>query len=61
MESLADDLVDTGHLAPSDRLDFVEEIHRAALQQRFSVSVDIHAVIATLKLTTTMRNECGAR
>lgn len=47
MESLADDLVDTGHLAASDRLDFVEEIHRAARQERFSMSLDIHGVIAT--------------
>lgn len=46
MESLTEDLVETGLLEANDRLDFVEEIHRAARQRRFSMSLDIHAVIA---------------
>jgi SAM-dependent methyltransferase len=47
MESLADNLVDTAVLAPHERIDFVETIRLAALRNQFTMSLTMHAVIAT--------------
>lgn len=46
MTSLADDLVETGHLEPTEATGFVDEIHQAARQRRFTMSLTMHAVIA---------------
>jgi SAM-dependent methyltransferase len=47
MSDLADDLVDTGHLDPADRDRFVSQVHDAARHGRFSMSLTMHAVVAT--------------
>ncbi len=46
MESLADDLVTAGQLAPDERAAFVSTIHTAALGNRFSMSLTMFAVVA---------------
>lgn len=46
MESLADDLVETGHLASGAATQFVGEIHEAARRQRFNMSLTMYSVIA---------------
>lgn len=46
MASLTEDLVDTGHLEPADAVKFVDVIHQAAREQRLTISLDMHAVIA---------------
>jgi len=48
MWSLADDLIDTGNLAPDARDAFVERIHAAARQGRFSMALTIFGVIARI-------------
>lgn len=51
MQSLADDLVDADQLAPADRDRFVSTIHHAARRDRFSMSLTMHAVVATAPTT----------
>ena len=46
MESLADDLVATGHLAAADRGRFVSTIHEAARRGRFLMSLTMFGVVA---------------
>jgi SAM-dependent methyltransferase len=46
MWSLADDLIDTGNLAPDAREAFVQRIHGAARQGQFSMALTIFAVVA---------------
>lgn len=46
MRSLADDLVATHQLAPTDVDRFVSTIHRAARADQFSMSLTMHAVVA---------------
>lgn len=46
MQSLADDLVDAGQLAPADRDGFVSTIRQAALRDQFSMALTMHAVVA---------------
>lgn len=47
MESLADDLVDAGHLRGADRESIVSTIHAAARRGEFSMSLTMFAVVAT--------------
>lgn len=47
MSSLADDLVDAGHLAPDDWNRFVSTTHDAARGGRFSMSLTMYAVTAS--------------
>jgi SAM-dependent methyltransferase len=47
MESLADDVVDAGQLAPNDRAAFVDAIRAAARRHRFSMRLTMYAVVAT--------------
>lgn len=47
MSSLADDLVDTGQLTQADTDRFVTIIHEAARGGRFTMSLTMHALIAT--------------
>jgi SAM-dependent methyltransferase len=46
MRSLADDLVETGHLAPDDTERFVAAVEDAARQGRFAMRLTMHAVVA---------------
>jgi SAM-dependent methyltransferase len=46
MESLADDLVATNHLAFADRDRFVSKIHEAARIDQFSMSLTMYGVVA---------------
>lgn len=46
MASLADDLVETGHLASDAVSEFVATIHDAARRGRFEMSLTMHALIA---------------
>lgn len=46
MWSLAGDVIETGNLAPDAREDFVETIHQAARQGRFSMALTMFGVIA---------------
>jgi SAM-dependent methyltransferase len=46
MESLADNLVDAGELAPSERIDVVDTIRTAARRGQFRMSLTMYAVIA---------------
>ena len=46
MQSLADDLVDAGQLAPADRDGFVSTIRQAALRDQFSMALTMYAVVA---------------
>jgi SAM-dependent methyltransferase len=48
MTSLADDLIGTGNLALDAREDFVERIHQAARERRFTMALTMFAVIARL-------------
>lgn len=48
MTSLADDLIETGNLALDVREDFVERIHQAAREGRFTMALTMFAVIARL-------------
>ncbi len=48
MWSLADDVIETGNLAPESREDFVETIHQAARQGQFSMALTMFGVIAGL-------------
>jgi SAM-dependent methyltransferase len=48
MTSLADDLIETGTLAVDARDDFVERIHQAAREGRFTMALTMFAVIARL-------------
>lgn len=48
MQSLADDLVAAGQLAPTERDRFVATIHEAAREDRFSMSLTMYAVVATV-------------
>ena len=45
MESLADELVDAGQLAPTDRDGFVSTIPQAALHDQFSMALTMYAVV----------------
>jgi hypothetical protein len=47
MESLADNLVDAAVLASHERIDFVETVRGAALRNQFTMSLTMHAVVAT--------------
>jgi SAM-dependent methyltransferase len=47
MQSLADDLVTTEHLAPAERDRFVSRIQHAARRDRFSMRLTMYAVVAT--------------
>lgn len=47
MESLAEDLVDAGQLNRSDTAEFVATVHSAARRGRFSMSLTMHAAMAT--------------
>jgi hypothetical protein len=38
MTSLADDVIETGNLPPDTRDDFVERIHQAAHERRFTMA-----------------------
>ena len=46
MSSLADDLVESGHLPAGDRERFVSTIHTAAREGRFSMALTMFAVVA---------------
>ncbi len=46
MASLAEDLVESGHLEPGAVSRFVDEIHDAARQQRFEMSLRMYALVA---------------
>ncbi len=46
MESLAEDLIDAKQLDPNGAADFVASVHDAARQDRFTMSLRMHAVIA---------------
>ncbi len=46
MVSLAEDLVESGHLEPGAMSRFVGEIHDAARQQRFEMSLTMYALVA---------------
>ena len=48
MQSLADDLVDTGQLEQDDTARFVSIVHDAARRGRFSMSLTMYAVIGTV-------------
>ncbi len=52
MSSLADDLIDTGHLQPSDRQRFVSTVHDAAREDRFSMRLTMAAVVAVAPMPT---------
>jgi len=47
--SLADDLVDTGHLRVAERSRFVSTIHRAARDGRFSMELTMFAAVARVR------------
>ena len=47
MSSLADDVVERGHLAAADRDAFVSTVHDAARQGRFSMALTMFAVVAS--------------
>lgn len=47
MESLADNLVDAAVLTSHERIDFVETVRVAALRNQFTMSLTMHAVVAT--------------
>ncbi len=51
MSSLADDLIETGQLSPSERQGFVSTIHQAARDDRFSMALTMFAVIAGVPKT----------
>lgn len=51
MTSLADDLVDRGHLPARDRERFVATIHTAARESRFSMALTMHALVAAAPTT----------
>jgi SAM-dependent methyltransferase len=46
MRSLADDVVDTGHLDPAGADDFVATVHDAARRGRFVMGLSMYAVVA---------------
>lgn len=46
MESLADNLVDTGDLTPAERANFVSTIRSAAVRNQFTMSLTMYAVVA---------------
>jgi hypothetical protein len=48
MTSLADDVIETGNLAPDARDDFIERIHQAAREGRFTMALSMFAVMARL-------------
>ncbi|MGI8793954.1 MAG: methyltransferase domain-containing protein [Acidimicrobiales bacterium] len=48
MTSLADDVIERGHLALNDRERFVSTIHQAARDDRFSMTLTMFAIIAEL-------------
>jgi ubiquinone/menaquinone biosynthesis C-methylase UbiE len=52
MRSLADDLVDRGHLDQADTGHFISTIHDAARQGRFSMSLTMYALIALTPAST---------
>jgi hypothetical protein len=52
MSSLADDLVDTGHLRPDDRRRFVSTAHDAAREGRFSMTLTMAALVAVAPTPT---------
>lgn len=47
MQSLADDLIATGQLAPGGRDPFVSRIHEAARRERFAMALTMYAVVAS--------------
>ena len=51
MSSLADDLVETGHLPAGDRARFVATIHTAAHDGRFSMALTMFALVAVAPTT----------
>jgi SAM-dependent methyltransferase len=46
MQSLADDLLDSGQLAPAERDGFVSTICQAARRNQFSMALTMHALVA---------------
>lgn len=46
MSSLAEDLVDSGHLRPGERQQFVSTVHTAAREGRFSMTLTMFALVA---------------
>ncbi len=46
MTSVAEDLIESGHLGPEAAPEFVGQIHDAARQQRFRMSLTMHALVA---------------
>jgi SAM-dependent methyltransferase len=50
MSSLAEDLVETGHLPARDRERFVSTIHTAAREARFSMALTMFALVAARSL-----------
>jgi len=50
MSSLAEDLIETGHLSLNERQGFVLTIHQAARDDRFSMALTMFAVIAESRL-----------
>jgi hypothetical protein len=46
MSSLADDLVESGHLPAGDSERFVSTIHTSAPERRFSMALTMFAVVA---------------
>ena len=46
MRSLADDLVETGHLAVDDSERFVATVEDAARQRRFTMRLTMHTLVA---------------
>jgi len=51
MWSLADDLTETGHLASDARDAFVDRVHQAARQGKFSMSLTMFGVVARIRET----------
>lgn len=51
MRSLADDLIETGTLAPDAREAFVERIHQTARQGQFSMALTMFGVVARIPET----------
>jgi SAM-dependent methyltransferase len=56
MRSLADDLVDRGQLEESDAVGFVTTVHDAARRGQFSMSLTMHAIVATVPDIASSRN-----
>ncbi|MEQ1787942.1 MAG: methyltransferase domain-containing protein [Acidimicrobiales bacterium] len=55
MRSLADDLIERGHLGEAERADFISTVHDAARQGRFSMSLTMYAHVAIAPASTHTR------